>query len=266
MSKVSIRLGTLTSIGDAVRAKKGTAEQIPVANLASEIESIQTGTDTSKDTVTAETMLEGVTAHDASGEPIAGTIPTYDGAMQDGLESYPKFQEKTATENGEVLPDEGFDGLSKVMVNVPSTGGGKKAPFVYTSEHFAKLMEQVEQGYTPPTLESWFVQVSSEEFTVQELEKSIIYLYDANGDSFGMIAPQSYYETHFENIDSLPEKLTIMTLAMEGDIVAICLENDAVFAYLSKDIVEDGVVVVPKGLYFSSMVGALLRFIAIINY
>ena len=82
------------------------------------------GVDTSADTVTAETMLEGVTAHDASGEPITGTIPTYDGAMQEGLESYPKFQEKTATENGEVLPDEGFDGLSKVTVNVPSTGGG----------------------------------------------------------------------------------------------------------------------------------------------
>lgn len=82
------------------------------------------GVDTSKDTVTAETMLAGITAHNASGEQIEGTIPTYDGAMQDGLESYPKFQEKTVTKNGEVVPDEGFDGLSKVTVNVPNTGGG----------------------------------------------------------------------------------------------------------------------------------------------
>jgi N-acetylglucosamine-6-phosphate deacetylase len=38
------------------------------------------GVDTSQDTVTADTMLEGTTAHDASGEPITGTIPTYVGA------------------------------------------------------------------------------------------------------------------------------------------------------------------------------------------
>ena len=104
MSKVSIRLGTLTSIGDAVRAKKGTAEQIPVANLASEIESIQTGTDTSKDTVTADTMLEGVTAHNASGEQITGTIPTYDGAVTGGLILYVEREIIGYSYNGIDLP------------------------------------------------------------------------------------------------------------------------------------------------------------------
>ena len=75
MSKVTINLETLVGIADAVRAKKGTAEQIPVANLASEIEGIQTSAD-------------------------------------------PKLQDKTVTANGEVTPDEGYDGLSKVIVNI----------------------------------------------------------------------------------------------------------------------------------------------------
>lgn len=40
-----------------------------------------------------------------------------------GANSKPVLQEKTATENGEVLPDEEYDGLSKVTVAVESSGG-----------------------------------------------------------------------------------------------------------------------------------------------
>lgn len=35
----------------------------------------------------------------------------------------PILQEKTTDKNGDVLPDDGYDGLSKVVVNVPSGGG-----------------------------------------------------------------------------------------------------------------------------------------------
>lgn len=60
--------------------------------------------DLTGDTVTASDIVSGKTAHDRSGAQITGTFTG---------------QEKTATENGDVLPDEGKY-LSKVSVNVSS--------------------------------------------------------------------------------------------------------------------------------------------------
>lgn len=48
----------------------------------------------------------------------------YEEGFQAGVDSV-KLQEKTVTENGDVLPDEGFNGMSKVTVAVP-TGSGKE--------------------------------------------------------------------------------------------------------------------------------------------
>lgn len=146
--------------------------------------------DISKDTLTEDTLFEGVTGHDAQGNPVIGKFPNseidvqaelieqiksvlesktsgggvakeeqektvdiykngttevlpdegktlskvivntevpdlYDEGRQEGYtEGYQasqdsiKLQEKTATENGEVVADEGYTGLSKVTVNV----------------------------------------------------------------------------------------------------------------------------------------------------
>lgn len=66
------------------------------------------GTDTSKDTVMPDVLLEGYTAHDASGKQITGMHVC----------RTPKLQEKTVTENGVFTPDDGYSGFSKFTVAV----------------------------------------------------------------------------------------------------------------------------------------------------
>lgn len=65
------------SVADSIRAKGGTTDSLAWPDgFNTAIGEISTGVDTSGDTVTADKMLQGVTAHDASGTQVTGTIPT----------------------------------------------------------------------------------------------------------------------------------------------------------------------------------------------
>ena len=68
------------------------------------------GADTSKDTVKADVLLQGFTAHDKDGFPVVGAHVCRTGILQ----------EKTITSNGVFTPDEGYTGFSKVTVTVAS--------------------------------------------------------------------------------------------------------------------------------------------------
>lgn len=73
------------------------------------------GVDTSKDTVMPDVLLEGYTAHDASGKQITGIHVC----------RMPKMQEKTVKKNGVFEPDEGYTGFSKITVAVEAPENNK---------------------------------------------------------------------------------------------------------------------------------------------
>lgn len=73
------------------------------------------GADTSKDTVMPDVLLEGYTAHDASGKQITGIHVC----------RMPKLQEITVKENGVYTPDDGYTGFSKLTVSIVSSANDK---------------------------------------------------------------------------------------------------------------------------------------------
>ena len=70
--------------------------------------------DLTGDTAEEADVRAGVTFHKRTGEPGVGTSAGGGAAV---------LQEKTATANGEVVPDAGFDGLSKVIIAIPVYNG-----------------------------------------------------------------------------------------------------------------------------------------------
>ena len=122
----------LTEVAEAIRVKRGHDNLLSPQDFVEEILEIETGTDTSDTTATADEIFAGETAYTADGK-VTGTF-TIDNELsaQDNLisqiytalegkaEATPVLQSKTVTPSASsqiVVPDSGYDGLSEVVVN-----------------------------------------------------------------------------------------------------------------------------------------------------
>lgn len=111
MSKVLVTESYLSQIANAIRSKLGGSAEYRPSDMGAAILSIPTG-----------------------GIVPAGTINITQNGTHDVTEYasasvnvQPNLQSKTATQNGAVTPDQGYDGLSSVLVNV--SGGGSDSFF-----------------------------------------------------------------------------------------------------------------------------------------
>lgn len=110
MSKVLVTESHLNNIAEAIRAKNGASTTYRPGDMAAAIQAIPTGI-----TPTGAVNITQNGAHD---------VTEYASA---NVNVQPNLQSKTATENGTVTPDQGYDGLSSVVVNV--SGGSGKIPY-----------------------------------------------------------------------------------------------------------------------------------------
>ena len=65
---------SIQDIAKAIREKNGGTATYKVAQMGNAIRDISSGIDVSQDTVTPDTLLEGITAHNSKGEQITGEV------------------------------------------------------------------------------------------------------------------------------------------------------------------------------------------------
>ena len=111
MSRALITESYLTGIANAIRAKLGVQDTYTPPQMAAAIESIPTGI-----TPTGTKQITQNGTHD---------VTEYANA---NVNVQPNLQSKTVTQNGTITPDQGYDGLSSVVVNVSGGGGGGSIP------------------------------------------------------------------------------------------------------------------------------------------
>lgn len=104
MSRALITESYLTGIANAIRAKNGSSNTYTPPQMAAAIQAIPTGGITPTGTVN---ITQNGT-HD---------VTQYANA---NVNVQPNLQSKIATQNGTVVPDQGYDGLSEVVVNISS--------------------------------------------------------------------------------------------------------------------------------------------------